>query len=681
MGIFSAAQDAAGFNVLPSPAQRANRRRMLVFLGVFLVASAAALTYSYSRPAEYRAAARVQINPGSTQVESVRPTGGSQGTDAPRPFLAELQVLTSRPVVESTVQRLAQGLGTRLNAFGSDPLTVLQSSLTVNPASGTDVIELASTGPDAEVAAALVNGVITTYKDRLAQTYKDTSGEALAQLTEEVTKLSSKVESQRQAVEAFRVRYNVVSLEREENELLSRVKGQSTALNAANEKLAAAEGKLRALEESAAAGKSVARARDNPTLANLEQRASQIREELRELERSYTPEYLAMDNRVRAQRARLAELEQQIVVQRASSQQASLAEAREEVASAKEAANRIRQQMAGDRGAVQAFSSRFNQYKTLREDLTQIESLYRDASQRKARLEAGERARRPSVNVLEAATVPQEPWRPLYLRDAAIGVGASFLLALLIMWVVELFNRSDPQPTILVPQGTAYALENRYAAGLLGDRAQPHPALAADATAALDSPPPALIGAAIQIPRELQAREIRSLLDAATPETRLAILLLLLGVGPEELLQLRRSDIDLGAAEVRIASTPARAIPIPPQVIPWLTPQPPPSANEYVFGSGTSEHSLDDLAADLLYAAHDANIDQPATVTPQALRHTYIAFLARQGIRLSDLSRLVGRLPTAEAAEYSSYAPQGKRVPLDDVARVIDGVLRTDASL
>lgn len=680
MGIFSAAQDAAGFSVLPSPAQRANRRRMLVFLGVFLVASAAALTYSYSRPAEYRAAARVQINPGSTQVEAVRPTGGSQGTDAPRPFLAELQVLTSRPIVESTLARLGPSLGSRLSALGPDPLIALQSSLTVSPASGTDVIELASTGPNAEVAAALVNGVITTYKERLAQTYKDVSGEALAQLTEEVAKLAAKVESQRQAVEAFRVRHNVVSLEREENEVLSRVKGQSTALNAANEKLAAAEGKLRALEDAAAAGKSVVRARDNPTLANLEQRASMIREELRELERSYTPEYLAMDNRVRAQRARLAELEQQIVAQRAASQQASLAEAREEVATAKEAANRIRQQMAGDRGAVQEFSSRFNQYKALREDLTQIETLYRDASQRKARLEAGERARRPSVNVLEAATVPQEPWRPLYLRDAAIGVGASFILALLVMWVVELFNRHDPQPTILVPQGTAYALDNRYAAGLLGDRAQPRPALAADATAAPDSPPPVLIGAAMQIPRELQAGEIRSLLGAATPETRLTILLLLLGVGPEELLKLRHGDIDLEAALVRVASNPPRAIPIPPQIIAHLMPQPPQLAGVLAFGSGTSEHTLDDLAADVLYAAHDANIDQPATVTPQALRHTCIAFLARQGARLSDLSKLVGRLSTAEAAEYSSYAPPGKRVTLEQIVRVIDGAPPTDAS-
>ena len=66
---------------LPSPTQRANRRKLLVFLGVFVLAGAASLIYTFARPAEYRTSARVQINPGSVQVESIRPIGGTQGTD------------------------------------------------------------------------------------------------------------------------------------------------------------------------------------------------------------------------------------------------------------------------------------------------------------------------------------------------------------------------------------------------------------------------------------------------------------------------------------------------------------------------------------------------------------------------------------------------------------------------
>jgi hypothetical protein len=101
--------------------------------------------------------------------------------------------------------------------------------------------------------------------------------------------------AERRDVEAFRIRNDIVSLQRDENEVLARVRNLSTSLSAANDRVAAAEGKVRALSASAAAGKAAVRSRDDPTLANIEQRASQIREELHDLEGRFTPDYLAKD--------------------------------------------------------------------------------------------------------------------------------------------------------------------------------------------------------------------------------------------------------------------------------------------------------------------------------------------------------------------------------------------------
>ena len=50
---------------LPSPATATNRRRRLVFLGVFALASVLSLCYTLLRPAEFRAVARVEITPAS----------------------------------------------------------------------------------------------------------------------------------------------------------------------------------------------------------------------------------------------------------------------------------------------------------------------------------------------------------------------------------------------------------------------------------------------------------------------------------------------------------------------------------------------------------------------------------------------------------------------------------------
>ena len=81
--------------------------------------------------------------------------------------------------------------------------------------------------------------------------------------------------------------------------------------------------------------------------------------------------------------------------------------------------------------------------------------------------------------------------------------------------------------------------------------------------------------------------------------------------------------------------------------------------------------ALNDLTTELLYAAHDAGVDQPTEVTPDALRHTCAVFLAHQGIRMADLARAVGQMSAAQAAIYSAMSPAGKRLGLEQVERLM----------
>ena len=118
--------------------------------------------------------------------------------------------------------------------------------------------------------------LVEAYREHIAASYRSTSSSALADAEDEARRLDAAVADKLATVEAFRERHNIVSIEREENQVLARVKGLAVSLNTANEAAATAEGKLRSLQESIAAGRAVVRARDNPTLANLEQRASMM---------------------------------------------------------------------------------------------------------------------------------------------------------------------------------------------------------------------------------------------------------------------------------------------------------------------------------------------------------------------------------------------------------------------
>ena len=646
-----------------SGARLANRRRLVVFTGVFVVLCVLSLAYTFLRAPQYRALTLLQITPGAAAprpIETVSVQSAAPGAESDKPFLTEVQVLGSRPVLEQTVARLAHD-GHDLSSLGEDPVAAMQAMIQVSPVSGTAVVEMSATGAQAGLLAPLLNTAVDAYREHLAATARESIAGVLAGSDDEIRKLERRVAEKNDEVESFRIAHDIVSLEREENQVLARVRGVAASLNTANERVAVAEGRLRSVSEAMAAGSAVTRSRDDPTLANLEQRASQIREDLGELERNYTPDYMSLDPNMKARRDRLAELERQIAAQRGLNSQAALAEAREELASAREMAARIRQQEASDRDAVQEFSARFNEYKALQDELTELQTLYRSATQRKVRLEASERERMPSVQVLEAATTPQTAWRPLYARDAGIAVAGSFVLALLAMWFVELFNRPEPQPSVLIAQP----------GGPLLGAAAPVAALAGAANRMLGVPERALLPEGPVLPAELAPGEVAELLHAANAEGRLGMLLILSGASPEEALALSWDDVDLERQVVAIRGDSARQLPLSASLRAALGAREACRGAPLLVDAQGRALAMDGLHAAILCAAHDAGIGHAGVVTPAALRHTFIAFLVRQGVRFADLAQLVGRLPAETLAAYSSLSPAGPRVPLEQVERVM----------
>lgn len=646
-------------------ARRANRRRLLVFAAVFLAAALIGLAWNFLRPAEYRATARLEITPPSFALPQA--AGESAPFDVKQQFAAEVQTLTSRPLIEAAAARL-RAAGHDLDALGADPVLALQSALTVATAEGSLVVELAAVGQRLQLTAALLASLIEAYREHVRRAYQDNTVEASARVDEEVARLEAAVATKRAAVEEFRVRHQIVSPEREENSILAEMQGLAAAQKDANKKLLEAEGKLQALRAADAAGKGVVRARDNPTLVTLEARASQLREELRELGRRYTPEYLEVEPQARALRARLAELEEQIRAQRTVSQKFALEEAEQELAAARESAQRLQQQIAASKQQVGAFAARFAQYRSLQQELTELEKTYQQALQRQARLGATERARMPVVQVLEPAVAPAEPWRPHYWRDAAIVVAVALLLALAAMGLVELFNRPAPRPSVLVAQPV-------FAGNLLPGQRMP----------GLEPPPAApslgqterqALAAPTVLPRELTAREVADLLRGATGAVRAAAVLLLSGLSPAEALALRWRDVD--AEGIEVAGPPPRRIAVPAETIALLGERGQPDAP--VVAADGAPPSAQGLAAQLLAAAHDAAIERPHEVSPEALRHTYLAFLVRQGARFADITRWVGELDAAQLAAYSAMAPAGERIEASRVQRTYPALLEANAA-
>jgi hypothetical protein len=458
------------------------------------------------------------------------------------------------------------------------------------------------------------------------------------------------VAAKRQEVEAFRARYDIVSAERDENQLLSTAKGLGESLNDANSDVAAAEGHLRAVRNAIAAGEVLGGPKNNPTLANIEKRASELREQLHELDTRFTPQYLDLDPAAKALRGRLTNLEQQMGSERATGQRAALAEAQQQFTSAREAADRLQQQLNGNKQAAQAFAARLNEYKAMQEDLAHIEQLHRGAIERLAQLEASEAENAPRIEVLEAATVPQEPLYPPYLL-AGIGAAASLVLGIFAVRFVEFFSRPDPAPE------QAF-LQTFWPLPLTRE--------------ALTAQRPLLTAEPMQLPapdaplRQLTDTEIAGLLQAANDDGRLLMVALLTGLTVEEIIGLRWDDFDLDADTLKVPGRSARILgvkePLRGLIRAWQTAQQP---------TPSPASSADEAANLVMCAAYDAGLSDAHEVTPAILRHTYMAFLLQQGARFADIGRIVGRLPQEELSAYMRLAPAQMRVPLEQVDLIL----------
>lgn len=622
-------------------ASRGNRRRLLVFAGVFAASLLAGQAWNYTRPDEFRTSLRLQL--GLPDVGVAGAAGASSTALA-----NQLQTLNSRPLLEKLVHTLAAA-GRPLPGSTDDAVARLQAMLQVQPVAGADVVALTATGTTPALLADVLNTLPEVIRGELVASQARVADARLADARQELARLDKAAGDRRAQLERFRSTAGLQA-EREENEAVAQSKGLSVALNNAVEKEATLAARLRALEDSVAAGRVQSLARDDPTLASLENRASVVREELRDMERVYTPDFMAMDPQARAKRARLTELERQITQQRQVGQQTTLQAARDDLASARAAVERLRGQQAAARPALRGESTRFGQAKQLEDDLVQVEKARRETLERVARLDADERRREPTLTVLEAANVPVAPFRPDHGRDSLWVLGASFLLGLLAMGLVELFNRAPrimpatPTTTVVMPPqpwAPGLALLPGVAAGTAGWSALPASPGAAPTLAA-----------PVAAPAILQQAEAAALLAAAQGPTRWLCALALLGMTAHELASAREADVDPDGRRLQVRGAWARALTLPD----WLARAlPQPTAADRPLLHDAAGQALDeaDLQTLLACASLDAGLPQAAGLQLEDLRNTCVEWLVAQGLRFSDLPARVGRIDAERVAAFA----------------------------
>ena len=507
--------------------------------------------------------------------------------------------------------------------------------------------------------------------DAWKRSHQHASSDDLHQLQEKVDKLGRQVQRKREALDAFRARYGILSmggddnnntLASDSNDAIAKVKSLTKALNDARNAQVQAESNLRAIKDAMARGENVVLPEDKAHLADLEKRAMDLRDQLTALRNQFTPLYIAKDPKYRDLKPSLERLEKKIRNERRDSEDQALNRAEQAVTSARDTVVRLKEKLHGYKRDAMEFTKRFAQHKQLVDELNNVEALYNAAQDRLTEMQASsEQSRMPQVSVLNEPDLPDSPAYPHYSRDAAVSVGGSALFGLLAVFFVEFLNRSGHRPAAAQGMQPRIQIANFPAfPGADRETGEPEhrtePRLLATSTGGL--------------PRELTTPEILALTDAADEDSRLVIVALLSGLTVDELAALSWDDVDLEAGVIHLPDARVHTLhePLKTMLAERRTKSP---GSSYPL-SDQSGHPLTpaDLEGLIACTAHDGGIGAPADVTPAVLRHTYIAFLVRQGVRLSELGRIVGRVPPALYSAYGRLSPPGPGLSVEQIQLV-----------
>jgi len=619
--------------------------RVTVFLIVFLLVAGGGIAYDYSRPPVYRASARL----------SVEPPGVDDPTTKAQFAVAEAVSMRRSDILSTVVAQLGMA-----GVEGSAESIARQFSAEAVPQ--TSIIDVRAEGGDRSQVVTVLGGWIAAYQASRKQVDQRDEAESLAEATHLIQIADKAIQGKRQEIDAFRLRHGITSIEREENPGAARLKGLHSSLNDAAAKEVAAEAKLKAIDESIVQGKGYIRAADRAVIGNLELRAVELRERMKDLEHDFTQQYLALDPKYKALKANLERLERQIEAEKLRSLNTARAEAQEEFATAQRASQRLRTQVDDVKQDSQSFSVRFVELRRMMVDLEQLQEARQVAVARTQKISSARRPAQVRIQVLTPPVADTEPISPNYVRDAGIALGAGFVLALTAVWLGDYLRRESsssaapPQPIIQI----AYpAIQGPTGSGGV-------PEIAAEAVPRLALPLPSR-------PSELGAADVRALWNAADAAGRLIIALPFAGVSPSEIGGLHWRNLNLPGGFIDVPGPSARQLPMVEPL--WgllssldsrLDDDDRPLVSDGA-GAALSEAAID---TQLVCLAHDAGLRQPESVTSRMLHYTYAAFLARQGIRMTELSSIVGRLSTDWAAELIRLSPPAATVDNSLVQRV-----------
>ncbi len=634
----------------PSPPGLVGWRRWKIFFGVFLLAIGVGLAIVQGRGPVYRATATVlTVKPKAVDTPS---------TAADLEHVAiQSRLLLGEPIIEQVSKRL-----TEEGEIEVAKQEVLRDMLSVIPLPETNLLELRAEGKRPDLLQRIVNHWAKSYEGLRAAEIAAVAQRTTAELEDEQARLARKIEDARTELQGLREKYDIVSLEREENRTLSTLKGLNDSLNKAREELIGARARLKSTDDAIARNETVVPPEQKADLARLTLAVRSARDRLDEIRSRYTEKYIDRHPSFRDLPAELQSMEHALEQATQMGRITAHDDARQDVETARESVAQLERKLETQQRSVESFNQHFKEFSALEEGLKRLEGLFADNQERLARIQVRNLEKYPPIQIVEWAYAPTQPIHPNNTRDLLIALASALASALFATWLFDYLSERVKHRNVaylgmrIDQSGRVQPLGGTAANEPLEYRVTPTEGLPADVPSQ-----PAPVIELPRLPRELTLSELQVLLNATDGLTAGYCALLLSGVKPAELQLLRLGCLDEKAGLIKVPGADARQFLLAPGAWRYLAPL------LEDLAIGLPPLSPKELDTRLGAVAAQARLDDRCDVTALAIWHSYVLYLVRQGIELRQLSQRVGELPPSIGRLLASFTPPNARVPRTDI--------------
>lgn len=621
------------------------RQRWRVLVISFLVVLVAALSWIWSRPEIFQSQAIIHFS-------YPQQIGKELSTVPVEQIQLNEQRLTSFRVIQGVSDAL---LDSGINVSAESLYGLLSTKAEVE----SRIITLSATGQEAALLEPVLSQWLTLYLDVLESETAENTSEDIQMIQQKLATLELKITEQRDLVEAFSVENNIVSIERDENRTLNKIKGLGSSLDAAELKESQSLAALESVKQSMEMGKVVTRPSDQDRIAKVRSAVASQTAELEVLGQRYTEEYMKLDPTIVRKKADLSTNQEKLKQMISASQTLYIEDLQRNLLESNKNQQQLSTQL--DSLSIQAkqFNQKLNQYKRLTTSLRQLEKQAQQLKNQVIEKEV-EKPFEARLSVLEKPFVPSYPIGPDYLRDSFIALAVALVVSVFSLLLFSFIVRQKQPPaavtsyTVVPPQNSMQQPQYQALAGQQEQqRLEGH-----TAPLQLGQKPQS---ANLQL---LSSSDCQKLYQVANLQGKQAIALLLNGVSANELIAVTHDSFAMEQYALHLSGANSRTLALPEAVIDLFANVIDPQSDDSIWQETLGKDDFDQL---LINVAHDAGIAFPEHVSVDVLRHCYLAFLVGQGARLNDLEQVAGYISPTELAQYRSFNRQGELKPFSEL--------------